>query len=196
MNPALLPDSLADRRRRHRPVVQESEYLFANRRMNDLRYSPKRETYLSVGRACSRRFSSSTFSRYPLTEHLRKRGLAIEAVDAPQDLVIIEEERPVCQSADQMIAPKILNHSGFPHTEQYIKDSLLYQSGMSYYINKLTLLARDVALAADKAVRTHMTTRVMRVHAVGAHGDGTGDGLGTAAMVLGHHDLADEPVSP
>lgn len=67
---------------------------------------------------------------------------------------------------------------------------------MSYYINKLTLLARDVALAADKAVRTHMTTRVMRVHAVGAHGDGTGDGLGTAAMVLGHHDLADEPVSP
>ena len=43
-------------------------------------------------------------------------------------LLVIEEERPVCQSADQMIAPTILNHSGFPHAEQYIKDSLLYQS--------------------------------------------------------------------
>ena len=118
----------------------------------------------------------------PLTEHLRKRGIAIEDVDAPQDLVIIdllslgnidenvkmvrhdrirendhagellysaqqlhrprlllviEEERPVCQSADQMIAPTILNHSGFPHAEQYIKDSLLYHSGMSYCIDNL-----------------------------------------------------------
>ena len=62
---------------------------FHIRRRNDERYSAKRDTNFFVGRALQQ-VGFLVLETLPPAEHLRKRGFAIERVDATEDLPVVD----------------------------------------------------------------------------------------------------------
>ena len=62
---------------------------FHIRRRNDERYSAKRDTNFFVGRALQQ-VGFLVLETLPSAEHLRKRGFAIERVDATEDIPVAD----------------------------------------------------------------------------------------------------------